>query len=91
MLSKECNFQSVTVAKYCEDYVWDAFITGLQSNQIRQRLLENKTLDLKTMFDQARALDSAMRSSESHSIPQPFNAAAVAVSPETTSPRVITI
>ncbi len=60
VLSKECNFQSVTVAKYCEEYVWDAFITGLQSNQIRQRLLENKTLDLKTMFDQARALDSAM-------------------------------
>ncbi len=87
VLSKECNFQSVTAAKYCEEYVRDAFITGLQLNQIRQRLLENKTLDLKTMFDQARALDSAMRSSESYSIPQPFNAAAVAVSPETTSPE----
>ena len=42
-----------------------------------------KPFDLKTMFDQARALDSAMRSSETFSVPQPFNAAAVL--PETTS------
>ena len=48
------------------------------SNQIRQRLLENKTLDLKAMFDQARALDSAMRSSESYSVPQPVTTAATA-------------
>ena len=75
VLSKECNFQCVTAAKYCEEYIRDAFITGLHSNQIRQRLLENKTLDLKTMFDQARALESAMRSSESYTALQPFNAA----------------
>ena len=60
VLSKECNFQSITAANYGEEYIRDAFITGLNSNQIRQRLLENKTLDLKTMFDQARALESAM-------------------------------
>lgn len=77
-LAKDCNFQSVTAAKYCEEYIRDAFITGLHSNQIRQRLLENKTLDLKTMFDQARALDSAMRSSESYSVPQPVGVAASA-------------
>ena len=70
-LSKDCNFQSVTAAKYCEEYIRDAFITGLHSNQIRQRLLENKSLDLKAMFDQARA----MRSSESYSVPQPVNTA----------------
>ena len=74
-LSKKCNFQSVTAVKYCEEYIRDAFIAGLQSNQIRQRLLENKTLDLKTMFDQARALDSAVRSSESYFVSQPVNAA----------------
>ena len=43
-----------------------AFITGLQSRHIRQHLLENKTLDLATMFDQARALESAQKSSESY-------------------------
>ena len=67
---------SVTAAKYSEESVRDAFVTGLQSNQIRQRLLENKTLDLKTMFNQARPLDSVMRSSESYMVLQPsFNAA----------------
>ena len=44
----------------------DAFITGLLSTNIRQRLLENKTLNLQTAFDQARALDTAQRSSETY-------------------------
>ena len=78
ILSKECNFKPVTATEYCEEYIRDAFISGIHSDQIRQRLLENKTLDLKTMFDQARALDSAMRSSESYSAPQPVTTAATA-------------
>ena len=70
-LSKDCTFKSVTAAQYTEESIRDAFITGLLSNSIRQRLLENKTLDLKTMFDQARALELVMRSSESYTMPQP--------------------
>ena len=46
--------------------MWDAFITGLLSNTIHQRLLENTTLDLSTMFTQARTLDAAQRNSESY-------------------------
>ena len=65
-LSKDCNFKNVMAAQYCEESIRDAFITGLQSNHIRQRLLENKTLALKTMFEQAMALELAMRSSESY-------------------------
>ena len=60
-LSKDCNFKAITAAAYCEEGIRDAFITGLQSNTIRQRLLENTTLTLQAMFDQARALESAMR------------------------------
>ena len=60
--SKDCNFKTATAAQYCDESIRDAFITGLLSNSIRQRLLENKTLDLKTMFDQARSLESAMKS-----------------------------
>ena len=67
VLSKECNFKAVTATQHCEEYIRDAFISGLLSPLIRQRLLENKTLDLATMFDQARALDSAQRNSESYS------------------------
>ena len=68
-LSKDCNFQSVTASKYSEESIRDAFITGLRSPSIRQRLLENNTLDLKTMFDQARSLELAMRYSESYASP----------------------
>ena len=46
LLAKECNFKSVDAVQNRNDCVRDAFITGLNSNIIRQRLLENKTLDL---------------------------------------------
>ncbi len=68
-----------------EESIGDTFITGLASALIRQRLLENKTLDLKTMFDQAWSLESAARSLESYSVPNPpVNAAvpSVEVMPE---------
>ena len=69
MLSKDCNFQSVAASKYREESIRDAFISGLRSPSIRQRLLENNTLDLKTMFDQARSLELAIVNSESYSSP----------------------
>ena len=55
-LSKDCNFKSVTAALHREESIRDAFISGLQSSLIRQRLLENKTLYLAAIFDQARSL-----------------------------------
>ena len=39
-----------------EESVRGAFISGLLSNAIRQRLMENKTSDMSTAYDQARAL-----------------------------------
>ena len=39
-LYKDCNFQNVTETEYRDEAVRDAIITGLQSNVIRQRLLE---------------------------------------------------
>nr|XP_004211666.2 uncharacterized protein LOC101241209 [Hydra vulgaris] len=45
----------------------DAFINGLLSNSIRQRLLENKILDLSSAFDQARSLDVAQQNSTFYS------------------------
>ena len=68
-LSKDCNFRQVTAVQYHDEAVRDAFISGLISSNIRQRLLENKTLDLQTAFDQARALDIAQKSSESYKLP----------------------
>jgi len=50
-LSKDCNFRQVTAAEYRDEAIPDAFISGLISSNIRQRLLENKTLDLQAAFD----------------------------------------
>ena len=68
-LSKDCNFQSVAASKYREESIRDAFISGLWSPSMCQRLLENNTLDLKTMFDQACSLELAIVNSESYSNP----------------------
>ena len=66
VLSKDCNFKSVTAEQHREEYIRDSFISSLQSNAIRQRLLENNTLDLGTMFNQARALEAAQKSVDSY-------------------------
>ena len=55
-LAKDCNFKKVSAAVYRDEAICDAFITGLLSNAIWQRLLEHKTLDLNSMLSQARAL-----------------------------------
>ena len=66
ILSKDCNFSDVTPYQHRDEAVRDAFIIGLLSTNIGQRLLENKTLNLQTAFDQARALDTAQKSSETY-------------------------
>ncbi|PIK39574.1 hypothetical protein BSL78_23581 [Apostichopus japonicus] len=70
-LANDCNFKSVTAEAYRDEYIRDSFISGLLSPSIRQRLLENKTLDLQTMHDQARALESAQKNSESYTLHGP--------------------
>lgn len=67
-LSKDCNFMAVSAVIYKEQAIRDAFISGLISHPIRQRLLENKTLDLSTAFDQARSLDQAQKNSNYYSV-----------------------
>ena len=76
-LSKDCSFKDVDKILYASESIRDAFIAGIQSNVIRRRLLENNTLDLDTMYDQARSLDIAQRSSESYNHPPPSINAAV--------------
>jgi len=43
-LNAECNFRAVTAAQNQEAAIRDAFIAGLSSGYIRQRLLENADL-----------------------------------------------
>ena len=76
-LSKDCNFQDVSAVRHRDESIRDAFIAGIQSGAIRQRLLEHKTLDLKSMSQQAQSLEAAAQNTESFAAPPgpTFNAA----------------
>ena len=68
-LSRNCNFTNVSAENYRKEYVRDAFINGLRSPSIRQRLLENHTLTLQQAFEQARTLELAHKHSASFQSP----------------------
>lgn len=70
VLSADCEFKDVKANDYRDEYIRDAFINGISSMSIRQRLLENCKLTLDEAFTKARALESARAFSESYSSPQ---------------------
>ena len=59
ILSEDCQCKDIKDEEYRKKMRRDrdVFINELQSHTIRQRLLENNTLDLKTAFDQTNSLD----------------------------------
>ena len=63
-LSRDCKFTAVTADVHTDEAVRDSFISGLASQPIRTRLLENSTLTLDRAFSQARALELAAKHSE---------------------------
>ena len=65
-LVKGCQFETVTATQNKEQYMRDAFINGISSAQIRQRLLENRELKLSEAYQQARALEQAQQQSASY-------------------------
>ena len=66
-LAKDCNFRAVSGDQYKQEMVRDAFINGILSPGIRQRLLENDRLILETAVQQARSLDLAQKNAEFYS------------------------
>ena len=68
-LSSECTFNAVSSEQYKQEYIRDAFIRGISSSVIRQRLLESSTLDLDAAFTQARSLELAQKNCESYTFP----------------------
>ena len=73
-LSKECTFVDVAAVQYCIEYIRDAFINGIQSKDIRQRLLENATLTKDEAFRLARSLEMAQKQSSQYLSPSTFAA-----------------
>ena len=50
VLSKDCNLQAITAKEYRKEHARDAFINGISSHVIRQRLLENSELTVDRAF-----------------------------------------
>lgn len=63
-LAKPCNFAAVNAEQNRNDYIREAFISGIASTSIRQRLLETSTLTLEDAIRQARALEQAQTQSQ---------------------------
>ena len=74
-LSKECSFEAVTGEENRQGYVRDAFISGIRSKEIRQKLLENGSL-MNQAFGQARTLQAAYRNAEAYNKSNTFSACA---------------
>ena len=66
ILSKDCNFRNVTADEYRLDLVRDAFINGLASHHIRQRLLENAELTVNQAYKTAMSLHLAQEHSAAY-------------------------
>ena len=66
ILSKDCGLRNVTAEEYRNKLVQDAFINGLSSQSIRQRLLENDQLSVTPAFDNACFLRTAQGHSEAY-------------------------
>ena len=68
LLAKDLNFMAVTAKQSQNDSIRGAFMSGITSNSIRQRLLENRTLNLEEAFNQARSMEAAEKHSNMHNL-----------------------
>ena len=66
VMSKDCNLRNVSAEEYCLDPVRNAFINGLASHHIRQRLLKSKELTVDQAFNKARSLFQAQEYSATY-------------------------
>jgi len=93
-LSTDCNFAAVTAVQNRDAVIRDAFVAGLRSGYIRQRLLEENVRELQAAFDKARTLDEEAQrnceeyrlSADSISVHSVYSAAACNTSEENSVP-----
>ena len=63
-LGADCEFEALTVNEHKEMAIGDAFVAGLQSSYVRQRLLEGKEDTLQGLIDKAKSIEDAQKNSE---------------------------
>jgi len=59
-LANKCHFGALTAEQHRESLICDAFVSGLSSTSVRQRLLESSDSTLATLFRLATTLEVAM-------------------------------
>lgn len=77
-LAKDCDFKTVDAETNKNDNIRDAFISGIKSSTIRQRLLENLTLTLEETHNQALSLEMAEVNASNFYSPNANTVAAIA-------------
>lgn len=65
-LAIDCSFESVNAEDHKNQFIRDAFITGLDSNEIRRRLLENTNLTFEEALNQAFTYENAETNAKSY-------------------------
>ena len=68
VMSKDCSLRNVSAEEYRLDLVRDAFINGLTSHHIRQRLLESNELTVDQAFNKVRSLSQAQKYSATYAL-----------------------
>ncbi|XP_059842895.1 uncharacterized protein LOC132403513 [Hypanus sabinus] len=63
-LVRACDCKTLTAEQHAELLVRDAFVTGLRSVYMRQRLLENADLTLRSAMEKANALEAALHNAD---------------------------
>ena len=77
-LAKKCSTPALTADQHREMLIVDAFIAGLSSPQIRQRLLESHDDSLSTLSKTAITMELAM--ADAHSLSSQFQSSQITVS-----------
>ncbi|XP_059822038.1 uncharacterized protein LOC132392216 isoform X1 [Hypanus sabinus] len=63
-LVRACDCKTLTAEQHAELLMRDAFVTGLRSVYMRQRLLEHSNLTLRSAIETANALEAALHNAD---------------------------
>ena len=67
-LSRKCSFESVTADKHREECVLDAFVQGIRSANIRQKILESDKVELNQVVKLACLMETAQKNTEAFNV-----------------------
>ena len=73
-LVRDCEFKAVDKVTHENEAIRDAFIQGISSSDIRQRLLESVNTDVTSIYNLARSLEVAKTQADSYKLSMSMNA-----------------